>query len=340
MNVLIDDVGSYPLPSHVSRQTFDRAYTAARESIIKGQDIWKDEFLRKNFCNVVIDSFKQKCHVGLDVVTYPQHYSMHDQFAWAIQKAMDGGTYVVDESNAMIPEVCVLREEAKRLYEEFQRKIMLRVCITGPLEMYLKIIGTSSYKEVLLMFAETVRRFAKNSILSSKYIETQVISLDEPSFGFQEPNADRETLAEVIEKAFDVAGVTRQIHLHSASRMSDLLEVKNIDVLSLEYAASPKNLQAISKKALDEADKHVRVGVARTDIDSMIAELHDKGIVTPGTAQLVEDTQIIRKRFADAEQRFGERMLFTGPDCGLGGWPSQEAAQLLLRRTVEAVRSA
>jgi hypothetical protein len=23
-------------------------------------------------------------------------------------------------------------------------------------------------------------------------------------------------------------------------------------------------------------------------------------------------------------------MTFTGPDCGLGGWPSQEAAQLLL----------
>jgi methionine synthase II (cobalamin-independent) len=33
-------------------------------------------------------------------------------------------------------------------------------------------------------------------------------------------------------------------------------------------------------------------------------------------------------------------MTFTGPDCGLGGWPSQEAAQLLLERTVKAVKSA
>jgi methionine synthase II (cobalamin-independent) len=33
-------------------------------------------------------------------------------------------------------------------------------------------------------------------------------------------------------------------------------------------------------------------------------------------------------------------MTFTGPDCGLGGWPSQEAAQLLLEHTVKAVKAA
>jgi methionine synthase II (cobalamin-independent) len=33
-------------------------------------------------------------------------------------------------------------------------------------------------------------------------------------------------------------------------------------------------------------------------------------------------------------------MTFTGPDCGLGGWPSQEAASLLLTRTVDAVKIA
>ena len=31
-------------------------------------------------------------------------------------------------------------------------------------------------------------------------------------------------------------------------------------------------------------------------------------------------------------------MTFTGPDCGLGGWPNQEAAALLLERTVKAVK--
>jgi methionine synthase II (cobalamin-independent) len=33
-------------------------------------------------------------------------------------------------------------------------------------------------------------------------------------------------------------------------------------------------------------------------------------------------------------------MTFTGPDCGLGGWPTQQAAELLLKRTVNAVKKA
>jgi len=32
-------------------------------------------------------------------------------------------------------------------------------------------------------------------------------------------------------------------------------------------------------------------------------------------------------------------MTFTGPDCGLGGWDTQEVAQLVLKRTVNAVKS-
>ena len=31
-------------------------------------------------------------------------------------------------------------------------------------------------------------------------------------------------------------------------------------------------------------------------------------------------------------------MTFTGPDCGLGSWPTQEAAALVLKRAVEAVK--
>jgi 5-methyltetrahydropteroyltriglutamate--homocysteine methyltransferase len=91
---------------------------------------------------------------------------------------------------------------------------------------------------------------------------------------------------------------------------------------------------------LEKMDKHIRVGISRTDIDSIIAELYERGVTKPETWQLVEDEEIIRKRFEKAREKFGERMSFTGPDCGLGGWPTQEAAQLLLERTVRAVKSA
>jgi 5-methyltetrahydropteroyltriglutamate--homocysteine methyltransferase len=340
MNVLVDDAGSFPLPQSIDRKLFNNAYAIARQVIINRKDIKKEEFLLKNFYNVITESFKKKLETGLDIVNYPQHYDMHKQFTETIQEATNKGTYVVEEKGAIIPEVSIIKEEAERLSKEIGKKIPLRVCITGPMELYLKMIGKIPYKDILLMFAETVRRFAKNSILNSKYVKTEVVSLDEPSFGFQEVTADKETILEVLEKAFDFSGAVKQIHLHSSSRVADLLAVKNLDVLSFEYAASPKNIEAVSKKMLEEADKQIRVGISRTDIDSIMAELYEKGITKPNPEDLVESEDIIKKRFLKAKEKYGERMTFTGPDCGLGGWPTQEAAQLLLKRTVNAVKSA
>ncbi len=340
MKTLVDDVGSFPLPTGMSRRLFDKAYILAREAIIEGKDIQKDEFLLENFQRVIVDSFSRKCDSGLDVINYPQHYDMHKQFLDVIRKAMDKGTYLVGEGDAVIPEVHVIRDEAKRFYEEKGNRVLLRVCVTGPMELYLSEIGTTHYMDVLFMFAKTVRSFARNSILNSKYVKTEAIALDEPSFGFQNVDAERDTLIEVLEKAFDFKGVQKHIHLHSPSRVPDVLDVENLDVVSLEYAASPQNIESLSKKDLENADKQIRVGISRTDIDSLVAELYDKGISKPTSERLVESEKVIQKRFLTAKKRFGEVMTFAGPDCGLGGWPTQEAAQLLLNRTVNVVKSA
>ncbi len=340
MDTLVDDIGSFPLPLYVDRKSFSTAYILAREAIVQGKNVRKDEFLLKKFYEVVIDSFRKKLYVGLDVVNYPQHYEMNSQFTDVIHRAMHKGTYIVDEKHAIIPELRVINEEAGRLYEESGKKALLRVCVTGPIELYLKEVGTTAYKDVLLMFAETVRRFAKNSILNSKYVKTEVVSLDEPSFGFQDVSADKDTILDILEKAFDFACATKQIHLHSPSRVADILDVKNLNVLSLEYAATPRNIEAVSRKMLEKADKQIRVGVSRTDINSIIAELNNRGITKPDSDHLVESQETIRRRFVTAKEKYGDRMTFTGPDCGLGGWPTQEAAQLLLRRTVNAVKSA
>jgi 5-methyltetrahydropteroyltriglutamate--homocysteine methyltransferase len=339
MDTLVDDVGSFPLPHYVDRDLFNRAYVLVRKAIVNGKDIRKDEFLLNNFYRVIIDSFRKKCLTGLDVVSYPQHYDMHKQFTDAIHEAMDKGTYLVDEKNAIIPEVHVIGQEAKQLYEEFGKKVLLRVCVTGPMELYLREVGTTAYKDVLLMFAETVRRFAENSILNLKYVKTEVVSLDEPSLGFQDVSVDKDEMLDFMEKAFDFKGVTKQIHLHSPSRVADMLAIENLNVLSFEYAASPRNIEAVSTKMLEKADKQMRVGVSRTDVDSIMAELRDKGVSYPNPEQLVESEETIRKRFVIAKEKYGSRMSFTGPDCGLGGWPTLEAAQLLLKRTVDAVKS-
>jgi 5-methyltetrahydropteroyltriglutamate--homocysteine methyltransferase len=338
MNVLVDDVGSFPLPPQVDRRTFDEAYVLARKAIANKKDITNDDFLLNSFHRVIIDSFMKKVETGLEVVNYPQHYDMQRQLADTLKEAVEKGTYLVDENQAFLPEVHVIREEAKRFYEELGTIIQLRVCILGPMEFYLREIGITAYSDVLSMFAENVKRFAKNSILDSKYVKTAVISLDEPSFGFREISASRDVTIDVLEKAFDFNGPVKQIHLHSPSRIADVLAVKNIDVLSFEYAASPKNIDSVSKKMLEQADKQIRVGIARTDIDSILAELHNTGITKPQIEQLAEDKATIRRRFVAAREKYGDRMTYTGPDCGLGGWPTQEAALLLLKRTVEAVR--
>jgi 5-methyltetrahydropteroyltriglutamate--homocysteine methyltransferase len=340
MNTMVDDVGSFPLPPQTDRESFDRAYALARKALVSRKGLTSDEFLQENFQQVTVDSFRKKVNTGLDIVNYPQHYDMHRQLADVLKQAMDKGTYLIDESEAFLPEVCVIKEEAKRFCEEFGKKVQLRVCILGPMDLYLREIGTVAYRDVLMMFAEDVKRFAKDSILNSEYIKTAVVSLDEPSFGFREISADRETIINVLEKAFDFDGAVKQIHLHSPSRITDVLEVKNVNVLSFEYAASPKNIEGLSKTMLEQTDKQVRVGISRTDIDSIMAELYERGITEPCVDQIAEDEATIRRRFKAAKEKYGEVMTFTGPDCGLGGWPTQEAAQLLLKRTVNAAKKA
>jgi 5-methyltetrahydropteroyltriglutamate--homocysteine methyltransferase len=339
MSALVDDVGSFPLPRQMDKRSFEKAYVLARKAMADEKEIESDEFLLKNFYQVIVDSFVKKAQTGLDVVNYPQHYDMQRQLGDMLRETMDRGTYLIDEKQAFLPEVHVIKQEAKRLYEQLGKKIHLRVCILGPMEFYLREIGTAAYGDVLMMFAENVKRFARNSILDSKHVKTAVVSLDEPSFGFREISADRDVLLDVLEKAFDFDGAVRQIHLHSPSRMSDILEVENVDVLSFEYAASPKNIDGVSRRMLDQADKQIRVGVSRTDIDSIMAELHDRGVTKPHVEQIAEDETTIRKRFRSAKEKYGERMTYTGPDCGLGGWPTQEAALLLLKRTVNAAKN-
>ena len=339
MDTYVDDIGSFPLPMGLKRDDYVRAYEAAREALLKGDDPYADDFIAKTFCSTVVDSFRRKLSSGLDVINFPQHFSGLRQVGDVIHQAMANGSFVVDEKTAVLPEIYVLNKEAKLLSEEFGKKILLRICLFGPIEQYLNEIGTTAYPDVLEGFAETINRFAKNSILNSKYIETRVISIDEPSLGHSPFTGSPELIRETLEKAYDFQGPIRQIHLHFASGIHDLLTVKGLDVLSFEYAASPKNIDAVPKNLLKDANKQIRVGIARTDVDAIWAELYERGITQPTAEQIIESIDVIKKRYRFAKEKYGEQMTFTGPDCGLGSWPSQDAAVSLLKRVVEVVKT-
>ena len=340
MHTLVDDIGSFPLPARINRKDYAKAYEIARDTIANGDDPYEDLFVKEVFCDTVVESFKCKLDTGLDVVNFPQAFSGLRQVGDAIHAAMEKGSFVVDEKYAFLPEVYILNREAKRLSEETGRKIALRVSIFGPLEQYLHEVGATAYPDVLEGFAKTINRFAKNSVLNNKYIETQVVSIDEPSLGHSPFTGTPEQLRDTLEKAYDFVCPVKQIHLHFASGIYDLLTVKGLDVLSFEYAASPKNIESVSKEMLDKADKQIRVGIARTDIDTIWSELYEKGVTEPKPEQLVESAEAMQKRFKAAKQKYGDQMTFTGPDCGLGSWPSQEAAALVLKRSVEAAKTA
>ncbi len=339
MDTLVDDIGSFPFPLNVNKEKFNQAYQVARETAINKKDFKTNDFLEANFNPIILGAFKKKLASGLDVANYPQLYSGINQISDLVHLAMEKGSYTVPEEKAVLPEIHLIAQEAKNLSEEFGKKIQLRASIFGPFELYLQEVGTKIYPDMLLALAETVRRFAKNSIIDSKYIQTKVVSIDEPSLGYIDLEVEPRLFCEVIEKAFDFKGAVKQIHLHSASKLHDLLCVKNLEVLSFEYAASPQNIEAVPKRFLDDSDKQIRVGISRTDINSMVAELADKGISEPSNDQLVETEDTIKRRYVLAKEKYGERLAFTGPDCGLNGMPSQESAQLLLERTVKAVRT-
>ncbi|MDR1992416.1 MAG: hypothetical protein LBQ98_02800 [Nitrososphaerota archaeon] len=339
MDTLIDDIGSFPLPAGVKRDDYTKAYGLAREAIIKGQNPNDNEFVEQTFCSVVLESFKKKLSTGLDVTNYPQIYSGMRQVGDAIHEAMTKGTFVVPKEKAILPEVYVLNQAAKQLSEEFKKKIQLRISMFGPIAQYLSEVGASAYPDVLEEFAQTINHFAKNAILDNKYIKTTVISIDEPSLGHSPFTGSAKQVKETLEKAYDFSGPTKQIHLHFASGIHDLLGVKGLDVLSFEYGGSPQHINEVSKSILDASDKQIRVGITRTDIDTIWAELYEKGITQPTAEQIVEPIETIQRRYRFAKAKYGDQMTFTGPDCGMGSWPNQETAVLLLKRTVDAVKT-
>ena len=53
----------------------------------------------------------------------------------------------------------------------------------------------------------------------------------------------------------------------------------------------------------------------------------------------LESPQVMKKRLEKAYAQFGDRLRATGPDCGLGSWPSQELAGKILANCAAAVRS-
>lgn len=329
--IISDDIGSFPLPEGTDKGEVRKELAADGRA----------------FDGMIAGMMRLKKEAGIKVPNYPQVQDMITGFLKPMQDLHEEGEpYLVKKEYATIPEISACIDYAKEYFRQTREPLKMKVCITGPLEIYLKGVGGSIQEDLLMNIAESLSRFIENAGMDSSYLKTCAYSIDEPGLGLNPGLAvDADILCEAWEACAKKAGKTDvQAHLHSAAALDKMYNVTGINVLGIEYARDPKAFDLIDKSDIESYDKFLRIGIARTDIHSMVSE-YNQGYGTDlwKTKEYslptrdMENPGNIGKRLAKAYDAFGERIRYAGPDCGLGGWPAQEPAYMLLKNTAEAV---
>lgn len=338
---IIDDVGSVPLGPDANEEMFHKLYWDAYDAFVKGIDVTQNRSVQRYVIKQIEDACKLKIESGIEIVNYPQLMEMGIQFLKPIND-YELEPYVIDPSKARIMELELLREFAKSFYEKNGKPLLVKSCVTGPLELYPQKMGFSIYKDVAINLAKSINSFLKNSIFHEKYIETKVVSIDEPSIGYVTFNqVTNDDISDILQESAKNLDADVQIHLHSLNAYQMVLSVKEINVLTCEYASNQKNV--IPKADLEQYDKFMRVGITRTRLSAMISEEIEKG-ADPRLFQdknnlfnIIDSLDRIKARYNEAINRYGERLRYVGPDCGLKSWNYQDLAFTLVKKTVQAV---
>ncbi len=341
---IIDDIGSFPLPSYIYKKRFDNFYWDAFQGLINGYDIFANDGIKTNIINPINTIFEMKCNSGIEIANYPQLMDMYTQFIKPIQDyEIKSEPNKIDPDKAKILEVEILKNWAKLRYEDTGEQYNLKICVTGPLDLYFKKIGFSVYPDMALNFSKSVNSFIKNSIVNTEYLKTKLVSIDEPSLGYVSiSGAEKEDLIKIYDKSAENINCDVQIHLHSLNSFRIPLETKNINVLTCEFASNQKNV--IDKSFLDEFDKQMRVGICQTSFNAIMAQKMEEGInysqfdSIEGLRLLIDSPQKIKHNLKLAIKQYGDRLKYVGPDCGLNAWAPPELATELLSRTADVVK--
>ena len=338
---IYDDVGSFPLPPYIDKESFRRFYWTAYNGIVNKTDIFEHRGIHNYFTHPIIQSFQLKLNAGVEIVNYPQHMDMYDQFLKPMADH-EIEPNLIDIKKAIIPEMFVIEKFAKEHYERQGKQLEVKICVTGPIELYIRKLDFTIYLDMAINFARSVNAFIKNSLYNTKYLKTSIVSIDEPSFGYVDVvNVSDDDIIKIFNKCLEGVDITSQIHLHTLNRATIAMQTKNIDVLTCEYASDNSNV--ISKRELDQFDKFIRVGITRTNINSLMAEALDEGISQDevnsfeGTMNLIDPKERIEKNLVEALKHYEDRLKFVGPDCGLSGWYPPQVANELLHRTYEVI---
>jgi 5-methyltetrahydropteroyltriglutamate--homocysteine methyltransferase len=326
-DIIFDDIGSYPLPVGMSRGNLPEG---------------------ESYLELVKDAMAQKIEAGVQRPTYPQFRDMIRMFMDPIEDPeRSESPYVLLPQHARIPELSAL-EALGRMMEAEGRRLSIRVCVTGPVELYISRFGATDYADILEKIAGSVGRFIEAS-KKSRYFDVAVFSIDEPSLGIS-PSVifSDEEITDALEIAARPCGrIDCEIHLHSPLMAELTCAVPGINVIGVESAANPDYLKLIDRRVLEENDAFIRAGIARTDIDGMVARLNDRLDTNlwrdPERLErevfAAESAKVLEERLAVAYRLFEDRVRYAGPDCGLGSWPSQKMAKRCLANCSMAIAS-
>ncbi len=348
-DMIYDDIGSYPLPEGTSGEWLKEAFAELSASTSTSTPT-RREAKAEALYNMIADAMWQKINAGVELPNYPQFQNMLSQFSDPIMddKKTEAPLLIRDEE-ARIVELEAIEGLAARYRADKGERLKLRICVTGPIELYYSQFQPPVYLDILLNIAKSVSRFIKHSIEQARNYEVRCVSIDEPSIGL-DPRIEEEGMIKALEVASQFAfekGIDTQIHLHSPIFYELVCHVKGIMVIGVESAANPALLNLIEKKQLENYDKFLRVGISRTDILSMAAEYDEKHHTRAFSDRAILEAIIgeynsperVKRRLEHAYSIFDERIRYVGPDCGLKSFPSQELAFMVLKNTADGIRA-
>jgi len=206
------------------------------------------------------------------------------------------------------------------------------------------------------------------NIFNSKQGSVQLVSVDEPVFGFvDDPLLDRgsegrENLLKAWESIMHkirAKGAQACLHLHNTS--DELFwEAKALNIIESHVNDSFYQAKR-TKERLESTDKFLKASITVTDFDQLIRsnviamskhrlnEISANEKVAEAWKNLskkqidpiifVEEAELMKERLIKIVKDFGEnRVPYAGPECGLRSFPTYESALECLRRVSKAVK--
>jgi len=359
------DVGSLPLIGDVER-------------FLEGAERFESsptEKTAKYFERMIVEGFFDKLRAGIDVPNYPQFRDMNKMFLGMIdgvEKTKDGymetGILSLRTAGSCIPEVLVIKENSQQICERISEPFQVKVCVTGPYTLSSLFVYRD--KDIFSRVGEMISQIVENNLFDGKYGSVSLVVMDDPIFGLlDDPLIDRgsegrEHLRKAWESIFHRArskGIQTCIHLHNTA--DELFwDVESLNIIE-SHVDDPIYQTGKTKELLESTDKFLKASVCITDFDHLIREsitvasqqkiseftINEKiaeawrGVKSGNLDSKVflESDRLMKKRLIKMVNQFGvERILYAGPECGLGGFPTYECALEYLRRVSYAVKTA